>query len=156
MFQCDSSGVEINGKITAKSGYIGNGSSGFTISDTAIYNGTISMASTRDGIYIGTDGINLGGKFKVDNKGALNAISGKIAGFDIKDESISTNSQYFSKDSGSGIYLGSDGINLGESLKLVKTVKQKLQVVQLEGLQLVAHLCILNIRRYWGMVLVCI
>jgi len=34
----NSSGLEIKGKVTAESGYIGNGSSGFTIANTSIYN----------------------------------------------------------------------------------------------------------------------
>lgn len=84
VFKVNSSGAEINGKITAKSGYIGNGSQGFTIGNTSIYNGTNSMSSTANGIYLGTDGINLGGgKFKVTNAGALTSTSGNIGSFTI-------------------------------------------------------------------------
>lgn len=72
------------GKITAKSGYIGNGVQGFTITDNAIYNGVTSMsASTKvgDGIYIGTDGINIGnGRFKVSDDGEMYAASGVFEG----------------------------------------------------------------------------
>lgn len=74
----------VTGKITARSGYIGNGAQGFTISDKAIYNGVTSMSAsskTGDGIYVGTDGINLGnGRFKVTNKGDMYASSGVFEG----------------------------------------------------------------------------
>lgn len=67
------SNVELTGKITATSGYIGTSSSGFTISSSAIYNGISSVGATSGtGVYIGTDGMNLGGgKFKVTNAGVL-------------------------------------------------------------------------------------
>lgn len=62
VFKVNSSGAEINGKVTAKSGYIGNGSQGFTIGDKAIYNGITAMTdNTHNGIYVGTDGIKLNG-----------------------------------------------------------------------------------------------
>lgn len=61
VFRCTSSGVEINGKITAKSGYIGDGASGFTIGSKFIRNGMTSLSDTsHNGIYIGTDGIAMG------------------------------------------------------------------------------------------------
>lgn len=71
------SNVELTGKITATSGYIGTSSSGFTISSSAIYNGISSVGATSGtGVYIGTDGMNLGGgKFKVTNAGAVTAKS---------------------------------------------------------------------------------
>lgn len=82
VFKCDKDGVEITGKITAKSGYIGNGSSGFTISASAIYNGMTSLSDTaHNGVYVGTDGIALGkGAFKVDSQGNLTANSGVFKG----------------------------------------------------------------------------
>lgn len=81
VLKIDSNGAVINGKVTAKSGYIGNGSSGFTIGNTSIYNGLSSMSATGTGVYIGTDGINLGYNFRVTNQGVANATSmrfGKI------------------------------------------------------------------------------
>lgn len=81
VLKIDSNGAVINGKVTAKTGYIGNGSSGFTIGNTSIYNGISSMSGTGTGVYIGTDGINLGYNFRVTNKGVANATSmrfGKI------------------------------------------------------------------------------
>lgn len=76
------SGIEVSGKITAKSGYIGNGSSGFTISSTAIYNGMTSLTdTTHNGVYIGTNGIALGkGAFKVTSSGAVTATNLTISG----------------------------------------------------------------------------
>ena len=53
------------GYLTAKSGAIG----GFTIGSSALYNGINSMTASGKGVYLGTDGLNLGGKFKVTNKG---------------------------------------------------------------------------------------
>lgn len=87
-----SSGAEINGKVTAKSGYIGNGSNGFEIGNTYIRNGMTSLSdTTHDGIYLGTDGIALGkGAFKVENDGD----------FYIKGDSLDITPQYISfKDS---------------------------------------------------------
>lgn len=81
VFKASKAGVEIMGKITASSGYIGNGAQGFTIADRAIFNGPASLEDEADGIYIGTDGISLGGgKFKVDSAGKLEASSGKFTG----------------------------------------------------------------------------
>lgn len=81
VFKCTSSGIEVNGKITATSGYIGNGSSGFTITASAIYNGMGNINSGANGIYIGTNGIALGGgKFKVTSSGAVSATDMTLSG----------------------------------------------------------------------------
>ena len=88
VFKVNSGGAEINGKVTAKTGFIGNGSNGFTINNTSIYNGTNSMSSTANGIYVGTDGINLANKFKVTNAGAITSTSGKIANFNITNDGL--------------------------------------------------------------------
>ena len=73
--------ADIKGKITATSGYIGNGSGGFTISPTSIYNGLSSLNGTANGVYIGVDGISCGGgKFKVTKDGKLNAASVNLSG----------------------------------------------------------------------------
>ena len=53
------------GYLTAKSGTIG----GFTIGKTALYNRINSMTASDTGVYLGTDGLNLGGKFTVDGNG---------------------------------------------------------------------------------------
>lgn len=88
VFKANSSGItvkgngEFTGKITATSGYIGNGSSGFTISNTAIYNGMTSLGDTsHNGVYVGTDGIAIGkGNFKVTSAGAVTATNLSISG----------------------------------------------------------------------------
>jgi len=81
VFKATENGVDITGRITAKSGFIGNGESGFTITDTAIYNTLSSLYdSTGYGVYIGTDGIALGSSFRVDASGNLYADSGTFTG----------------------------------------------------------------------------
>lgn len=66
---------------------------GFTIADNSIYNTMSSLSSTSSGVYIGNDGIALGGgNFKVTSAGALTAKSGKIGGFDIGDTYLSKSS----------------------------------------------------------------
>lgn len=66
--------VDNNGYLTAKSGTIG----GFTIGSTALYNGTSSMDSTDTGVYLGTNGLNLGGNFTVKNDGTVLIKKGKM------------------------------------------------------------------------------
>jgi len=78
VLKIDSNGAVINGKVTAKSGYIGNGSSGFTIGNTSIYNGLSSMSATGTGVYIGTDGINLGYNFRVTSGGVADITSARF------------------------------------------------------------------------------
>jgi len=76
------SGLTVKGRIEATSGYIGNGTSGFTISARALYNSMTSFGdTTHNGVYVGVDGISLGkGKFKVDASGNLTATSGTFTG----------------------------------------------------------------------------
>ena len=76
------SSLSIDGAIVARSGYIGNGSSGFTINSSYIGNGKTSLTDSNSGIYVGTDGISLGANsaFKVTSAGALNANSVTITG----------------------------------------------------------------------------
>lgn len=60
--------AEFSGKVTAESGTIG----GFTIGKTSIYKSKSSLSSTTGGVYIGTDGIHVGGSsesFKVSSSG---------------------------------------------------------------------------------------
>ena len=82
VMRVNADGLEIRGKVTATSGYIGNGSAGFTISARAIYNGMTSLSDTEhNGVYIGVDGIALGkGNFKVDSSGNLYANNGTFNG----------------------------------------------------------------------------
>ena len=86
VMKVNSSGLEVKGKITATSGYIGNGSQGFEITSTAIRNGMTSLTdTTHNGIYIGTNGIALGkGAFKVTTAGAVTATNLAITGGSIR------------------------------------------------------------------------
>lgn len=86
IFYADKNGIkirgnaEVTGTITATSGYIGNGSNGFSIGATSIYNGKTTLTDENDGIYIGTNGIALGADsaFRVTNKGVVTMNSGSI------------------------------------------------------------------------------
>lgn len=71
IFKVTNAGAEVVGKITATSGYIGDGANGFTITSTSIYNGMTSRDdSTHNGVYIGTNGIGVGkGNFRVGSDG---------------------------------------------------------------------------------------
>lgn len=86
IFEANSSGIKISGnaditgKITATSGYIGNGANGFQINDTSITNGKASLDDNCNGVYIGTDGISLGRNFKVNSSGEVTASSLKLYG----------------------------------------------------------------------------
>ena len=81
VFQATKNGVDITGKITATSGYIGTKTNGFTITEKAIYNKLSSLYGTVNGIYIGADGIALGGgKFRVTSSGQLYATNGTFTG----------------------------------------------------------------------------
>lgn len=64
------SGLTVNGTVNATSGTIG----GFTISASAIYNNISSFGGSQSsGVYIGTNGIQLGQAFKVTSAGAVTA-----------------------------------------------------------------------------------
>lgn len=82
VMKVSASGLEVTGKITATSGYIGNASQGFEIGSRSIFNGMTSLNDTqRNGIYIGVDGIALGkGKFKVDSSGNVSATNMTLSG----------------------------------------------------------------------------
>ena len=116
VMKAQQSGLTVTGEIRATSGYIGNSSTGFAITASAIRNGMTSLSDTsHDGVYLGTDGIALGrGKFKVTKAGALTATSGKIGGFNIGNSSIYNGMTSFSDTTHDGLYIGSDGIALGK------------------------------------------
>ena len=74
VLRADSSGLHIEGEITAKSGTIG----GFDIQSNYIsYGGMTWSGSASNGIYIGTSGIKLGQNFKVDTGGNV-TIAGSL------------------------------------------------------------------------------
>jgi len=80
ILRATSAGLEVKGKIQADEGYIG-GESGFVIKSSAIYNGITTFGEDRStGIYIGTDGIQLGNGFAVDSSGAVRASDLRIIG----------------------------------------------------------------------------
>lgn len=70
-------GLEVSGKVTATSGKIG----GFTIGASAIYNNISSFGGSQSsGVYIGTNGIQLGQRFKVDSSGNVSASNMTLSG----------------------------------------------------------------------------
>ena len=75
-------GIQVKGRITATSGYIGTESAGFEIGSRFIRNGMLDLTdTTNNGVYIGTDGIALGkGAFKVSSSGAVTASNLTITG----------------------------------------------------------------------------
>lgn len=85
VMRVSASGLEITGKITATSGFIGNGSQGFEIGSRSIFNGMNSLNDTqRNGVYVGVDGIALGrGNFKVDASGNLTARRGSFGSLSV-------------------------------------------------------------------------
>ena len=102
VFKCNKDGIEIKGnatvtgKIQATAGYIGNNSTGFQITSTAIYNTKQALENGSNGVYIGRDGIGLGTvkvgnsyvtAFKVTSSGAVTARNMSIVGgsIDMKD-----------------------------------------------------------------------
>lgn len=77
VFRIDSNGATVKGIITATGGEIG----GFTIGNMAIYNGMNNIDSVDNGIYIGTNGISIGGgNFKVTSSGTVSANNMKLTG----------------------------------------------------------------------------
>ena len=77
VFKINSSGATVKGIITATGGTIG----GFSITSSSIYNGMSSINSTANGVYIGTNGIAVGGgKFKVTSGGAVSAANMTLTG----------------------------------------------------------------------------
>jgi hypothetical protein len=132
----------IEGDITANTGYIG-GKDGFVITTNKIYNGkSTGKDNNSDGIYIGTDGIYLGKNnvFWVDSsgtltaqnvaiKGIVDATSGSIGNFTIN-KALYTNNKSSLGDTRYGVYIGSDGISLGDGFRV--TSSGYMTVFQLE------------------------
>lgn len=70
VMRVSASGLSVTGEVKATSGKIGN----FNISATAIWNNINRFGGTQNsGVYIGTDGIQLGQRFKVDSSGNVSA-----------------------------------------------------------------------------------
>lgn len=102
--------VKNDGLLTAKAGYIGNGSNGFKINANSISNGNV---------YLGTDKISLGNTFSVNNTGFLTASRGKIAGWNFNDKAIYnddvTDARYRNEKGvfSNGVYFGEGGLRMG-------------------------------------------
>lgn len=107
IFSVSAAGASVLGEITARSGKIGN----FNIGDRGLWNGQSSFGGQEaTGVYLGTDGIQLGTRFRVDAQGNLYAASGTFDGSVLAQNIKSTPTDgvggYFP---GSGISLGSLG-----------------------------------------------
>lgn len=107
IFSVSAAGASVEGNIKALSGKIG----GFTIGDRGLYNNQSSFGGQEaTGVYIGTDGIQLGTKFRVDAQGNLTAASGTFDGAvyasNIKSSAVDG---YGGSFSGAGISLSSLG-----------------------------------------------
>lgn len=77
IFTVNKDGGTFAGEVVADKGKIG----GFTISATAIYNNISKFGGTQSsGVYIGTDGIQLGQNFKVTASGAVTASNMTLSG----------------------------------------------------------------------------
>lgn len=115
VFRVDESGGTFAGNVAAQTGTIG----GFKISATAIYNNLSSFnGSQTDGVYIGTDGIQLGQKFRVDTAGNAKATRLEVDTLVIGGTPVSAytlnsraNSAYTSTSSGGYCYSASAGWN---------------------------------------------
>ena len=123
--------VDPDGTLTASKGYIG-GEDGWTITKGAIYTGQKSTVdNTSAGAYLGVDGINIGDatkylKYKsgvVTVKGTIEADEGHIGGskgWTIASGKIYSGSKSSFGSANSGTYLGTDGIDIGNSTKYLR------------------------------------
>lgn len=78
--------------IESTSGKIG----GFTIGNSALYNGATTLAGADNSVYLGLDGISCGTKFKVDKKGVLSTADIKMEKTNTEDGITSTFGTYIS------------------------------------------------------------
>ena len=122
----------VKGKIQADSGYIG-GANGWTIVTGAIYSGNkSSVDSTADGTYLGAGtGINIGNadkylKYKngqLTVKGTIEADSGHLGGtngWTIASGKIYSGTKDSYGKNVNGVYLGTDGIDIGSSTRYMR------------------------------------
>jgi len=116
--------VATNAQITGTTGWLGasgvlswSGSTvtagGFTITTSAIYKLRTALGNATAGIYIGTDGIEIGGASATPFFKATSS-SGIIAGFTFSSSYLTTGTKVaINTVSGTGVYVGTDGISLG-------------------------------------------
>lgn len=77
VFWVNNTGAHVKGEITATTGKIG----GFTIGTSAIYNNISTFGGTQTtGVYLGTNGIQLGQNFKVTTSGNVTANNMTLTG----------------------------------------------------------------------------
>jgi hypothetical protein len=111
----DRNGLNVDGNITARSGTIGN----FNIGNTAIWNNISQYGGTQStGVYLGTNGIQLGQRFKVDTSGNVTATRLTVDTLVIGGTAVSAstlnsraNSAYSSTTSGGYCYNGASNGN---------------------------------------------
>ena len=115
--------VNYGGHLTATTATIGSGTnkivigkSGETDTHSALYSGSHDRLESSDtGFYLGTDGLSIGSNFSVTSLGELTAKSGTIAGWTIKTNNLNSGKTGYGPGNGSGIYLGTEGIGLGDN-----------------------------------------
>ncbi len=111
----DRNGLNVDGNITARSGTIGN----FNIGNTSIWNNIQEYGGTQStGVYLGTNGIQLGQRFKVDTSGNVTATrltvdTLVIGGTNVSASTLNSraNSAYSSTSSGGYCYTGASNGN---------------------------------------------
>lgn len=141
----------VKGTISASSGFIGSEENGFKIDEYGIYSGANKTGTSSGFITLGnTDFIRsingenrtlrfaIGANFgvtatgvlyanDVDIQGTITATRGKIGSFDINGALYSNNKSTFSSNN-SGVYLGTEGIALGQDNKFQVTSAGNLTV----------------------------
>ena len=115
VLKADSSGIKVNGIVQATSGFIGSSeTNGFNITSRAIYNNLSEFGGSQSsGVYIGTNGIQLGQGFKVSSSGSLEASRGTFGSLSV-DSGGRTGGSYHGGLSGCGGSLGT-GIKIGST-----------------------------------------
>lgn len=84
ILKATASGLEVTGKIQADEGYIG-GENGFVIKASAIYNGITELNGQGErGVYLGTDGLQIGQGFIADSYGNVKASNMRLIGGSIE------------------------------------------------------------------------
>lgn len=123
--------VKYDGSMKSTKGNIG----GFTITANELYSGNKTGIDVNAvGVYLGANGISLGqGKFKVTNAGALTAKSGQIAGFTIADTAIYSGSKSSLDSTAAGVYVGTNGISLGNAFKVTDAGKVTASDINITG-----------------------
>ena len=119
VFWVNSTGAHVKGEITATSGKIGN----FNIGSTAIWNNISQYGGTQTtGVYLGTNGIQLGQRFKVDTYGNITASNLNITGGSIKLGGTAQNPVFSVSSSGavtaSNLSINGGAISIGSNFRV--------------------------------------